>query len=251
MSTDRREGEIPFITTDQMREVDRLMIEEYGILLLQMMEHAGRQLAHLARSRFLDGDPRGKRVLVLSGTGGNGGGGLVCARRLHSWGAHVTVHLSGPASELAEIPRHQLAALRRLAVEVKAPTPGVDLAEVALAEADLIVDALIGYSLRGAPVGISAALIRVANLHGAPILALDVPSGLDSTTGVVHDPTIQATATMTLALPKTGLRAESARLNTGELYLADIGVPPELYAERRLAISVGPIFAKSDLIRLS
>ena len=246
MSTGRKEGEIPFITTDQMREVDRLMIEEYGILLLQMMEHAGRQLAHLGRSRFLDGDPRGKRVLVLSGTGGNGGGGLVCARRLHSWGAHVSVHLSAPASELAEIPRHQLVALERLAVDVKAPA-----GEVALAEADLIVDALIGYSLRGAPAGNSAALIRVANLHGAPILALDVPSGLDSTTGAVHDPTIQAAATMTLALPKTGLCAEGAAANTGELYLADIGVPPELYAEPKLALSVGPIFAKNDVIRLS
>ena len=246
MSTDRKQGEIPFITTDQMREVDRLMIEEYGILLLQMMEHAGRQLSHLARSRFLGGDPRGKRVLVLSGTGGNGGGGLVCARWLHSWGAHVTVHLSGLASELTETPRHQLAALERLAVEVKAPVDGI-----ALADADLIVDALIGYSLRGAPTGSSAALIRVANLHGAPILALDVPSGLDSTTGAVHDPAIRATATMTLALPKTGFRAEGAVASTGELYLADIGVPPELYAEPKLALSVGPIFAKNDVIRLS
>ena len=246
MSRGRREPEVPFITADQMREVDRLMIEEYGILLVQMMEHAGSQLAHLARSRFLDGDPRGKRVLVLSGTGGNGGGGLVCARRLHSWGAHVTVHLSEPASELSEIPLHQFAALERPAVEVKAPT-----GEVALAEADLIVEALIGYGLRGAPAGNSAALIRVANLHGAPALALDVPSGLDSTTGVVHDPTIRATATMTLALPKTGLGAESARTNTGELYLADIGVPPELYAEPKLALSVGPIFAKNEVVRLS
>lgn len=246
MSTDRKQGEIPFITTDQMREVDRLMIEEYGILLLQMMEHAGRQLAHLARSRFLDGDPRGKRVLVLSGTGGNGGGGLVCARRLHSWGAHVTVHLSGPASELAEIPRHQLSALERLAVEVKVPADGIALIDV-----DLIVDALIGYSLRGAPIGSSAALIRVANLHGAPILALDVPSGLDATRGAVHDPAIRATATMTLALPKTGFRAEGAGASAGELYLADIGVPPELYAEPMLALSVGPIFGKTDLMRLS
>ena len=68
---------VPAITTAQMREVDRLMIEVYGIELIQMMENAGRNLAVLARQRFLDGDPAGKRVLALVGSGGNGGGGLV------------------------------------------------------------------------------------------------------------------------------------------------------------------------------
>ena len=246
MSSKRRPFDVPCLTSDQMREVDRLMVEEYGILLVQMMEHAGRHLAHLARSRFLDGEPRRKHVLVLSGKGGKGGGGLVCARRLHSWGAHVTVYLSSPVSELAEAPRRQLAVLERIGVEAKVPN-----GEVALAEADLIVDVLIGYSLRGAPIGNSAAIIRVANLHGAPILALNVPSGFDSTTGTVHEPAIQATATMTLALPKMGLCAKGAGTNTGELYLADIGVPPELYAEPTLGLSVGQIFAQDDPIRLS
>ncbi len=245
MSAGTAKPSIPYVTSDQMREVDRLMIEEYGILLMQMMENAGRHLAHLARRRFMDLDPVGKTVLVLAGTGGNGGGGLVAARRLHSWGAQVTVHLPRPVSELAEVPRHHFTILERLGVEANALN-----GEVALAEADLILDALIGYSLRGDPAGNTAALIRAANLHGAPILALDVPSGLDSTTGVVHEPAIRATATMTLALPKTGLCAEGARVNTGELYLADIGVPPELYAEPALALSVGPIFAHDDVIRL-
>ena len=76
--------DIPYLTTDQMREVDRAMIEDYYIELIQMMENAGRNLAHLARTRFLGGDPRGQHVVVLAGSGGNGGGGLVCARRLHN-----------------------------------------------------------------------------------------------------------------------------------------------------------------------
>ena len=74
--------EIPFLTTDQMREVDRLMIEEYGLELIQMMENAGRNLAGAGRDLFLAGDPVGQRVAILCGTGGNGGGGLVAARRL-------------------------------------------------------------------------------------------------------------------------------------------------------------------------
>ena len=88
--------DIPFITTEQMREVDRLMVDVYGISLPQMMENAGRNLARAARTLFLDSDPRGKRVAVLCGGGGNGGGGMVCARRLITWGADVTVWLTRP-----------------------------------------------------------------------------------------------------------------------------------------------------------
>ena len=78
---------IPFITTDQMREVDRAMMEDYGIDLAKMMENAGRELAQLARSRFLAGSPKAKRVAVLAGTEGSGGGGLMCARRLNQLGS--------------------------------------------------------------------------------------------------------------------------------------------------------------------
>ena len=70
LSIDRDQPHVPYITTDQMREVDRIMVEEYGIQLLQMMEHAGRNLAHLAQRRFLEGDPGGRKVLVLAGNGG-------------------------------------------------------------------------------------------------------------------------------------------------------------------------------------
>jgi NAD(P)H-hydrate epimerase len=78
-------GEIPYLTSDQMVEVDRAMIETYEIELIQMMENAGRNLAHLARGRFLGGDPRGKKIVVLAGTGGNGGGALVCAALKQLW----------------------------------------------------------------------------------------------------------------------------------------------------------------------
>ena len=245
MSTDSDQPHVPYITTDQMREVDRAMVEEYGIQLIQMMENAGRNLAHLARHRFLGGDPRGRRVLVLAGTGGNGGGGLVCARRLHSWGAEVEVWVTAQPSQLAEVTRHQLAILEQMEAPVQ-----VAGEEAEPPTADLIVDALIGYSLHGAPQGTTAALIRAANGHGAPILALDVPSGIDSTTGIVHDPAIRATATLTLALPKQGFRSQAAREQIGELYLRDISVPPDLYGRAPLGLDVGPIFATEEVVRL-
>ena len=95
MSLRQIHHQIPYLTTQQMIEVDRVMIEDLLIDLPRMMENAGRNLADLARRRFLDGDPRGKSVVVLAGAGGNGGGALVCARRL-------TTDISVPPSLYAE-----------------------------------------------------------------------------------------------------------------------------------------------------
>ena len=239
------EGEVPSLTTDQMIEVDRAMMQDMRIELIQMMENAGRHLAHLARVRFFDGDPRGKTVVVLAGTGGNGGGALVCARRLHTWGAHVQIILTHPPANFTPVPAHQLDIVQRMNIPV---AEAGALAQVQSPQ--LIMDGLIGYRLKGAPLGTVADLIRWANAQAAPILALDVPSGVDGTSGTVFDPAIRATATMTLALPKAGLRAPGARAQVGELYLADIGVPPTLYAEPALSLHVGALFAESEILRL-
>ena len=237
--------DIPYLTTEQMIEVDRLMIEDYHIELIQMMENAGRGLAHLARRRFLDDQPDGKTIAVLAGTGGNGGGALVCARRLHNYGARVAVYTSRPAEEFRPVPAHQLDILARMGLSI-ADAGGLEHA----GRPDLVVDGVIGYSLKGAPRGGSADLIRWANRRNAPILALDVPSGMDASSGTVYDPVMQADATLTLALPKEGLRTPGIEPLLGELYLADISVPPGLYAEPSLGLEVGPIFAQSDILFL-
>jgi len=243
---------LPALSTPQMIEVDRVMMEDYQISLTQMMENAGRNLAHLARERFLGGDPRGQKITVLAGPGGNGGGALVCARRLHNWGATVSVMTAKAAEAFAPVPGQQLTILQRLGV------PVASAQAVNETKAALVIDGLIGYSLRGAPRGAAAELIRWANRQPAPILALDVPSGLDANDGAVYDPAIRATATMTLALPKAGLLAETAAPqpgaqvhdHVGELYLADISVPPALYAGPAWQLGVGPIFARSDIVRI-
>jgi NAD(P)H-hydrate epimerase len=211
-----------------------------------MMENAGRNLAHLARKRFLNGHPGGKRIVVLAGTGGNGGGALVCDRRLSIWGTNVSVYTTQPDDAFTPIPAHQLDILHRMQVPVNAVR-----AVSRLDAPDLIVDGIIGYSLSGAPYGTAADLIRWVNDQTVPVLSLDAPSGVDTTSGTVFDPAIRATATMTLALPKEGLRASGVAANVGELYLADISVPPTLYEEPALKLKVGSIFAQSDIIRLS
>lgn len=238
-------GDIPYLTADQMIEVDRLMIEDYKIELIQMMENAGLSLAHLARARFFRGNVIGKKVTVMAGTGGNGGGAMVCARRLFNYGARVTVCLTKPDDTYTGVPARQLSILVRMGVEV---AEGDEIS--VLPGPDLIIDGIIGYSLRGAPRGTAGNMIRWANWQVAPILALDVPSGVDAMTGTACDPAIKAVATMTLALPKAGLRASCVGERVGELYLADISVPPELYAEPSLGLHVGHIFAESDIVRL-
>lgn len=245
MGIPRIEGEVPFVSTAQMIAVDRAMMDDLRIDLRQIMENAGRALAQLARVRFLDGDPRGRRVVVLAGTGGNGGGAMVCARRLHGWGASVEVRVTADDEGFAPVPRHQLEILRRMGVWVR------DGDDMALARRPcLVIDGVLGYCLRGAPRGASARLIRWAGSVGAPVLSLEAPSGIDATSGTVHQPAVRATATMTLALPTQGLRVPEVEARVGELYVADIGVPPALYAGPELGLCVGPMFARADIMRV-
>ncbi|TDI37560.1 MAG: NAD(P)H-hydrate epimerase [Acidobacteria bacterium] len=234
---------IPTVTRDQMVEVDRSMIEDFGIELLQMMENAGRHLAQLARDRFLVGDACGKEVAVLAGSGGNGGGALVAARRLHDWGANVEIALMRPVDAYDGVPAHQLRIAQKIGIRivVAEDEPLSDGPEV-------ILDGMVGYGLRGPPKGAIADAVRWAKAQPAPVLALDIPTGLDATTGETTQLTVKATATMTLALPKAGLAVLGAEEFTGQLYLADIGVPNAVY--RQLGVEVDPIFSGSDLLRL-
>jgi NAD(P)H-hydrate epimerase len=233
---------IPSVTVDQMREVDRLMVEELCIELIQMMENAGRCLAQHVRSE-LGGDVEGRRIAVLAGRGGNGGGGMAAARRLAIWGADVTVLLGNDPDAFQGVPGHQLAILRRIGVPIRSPKQ-TGMADTTSAEH--LVDALIGYSLKGAPTGSVASLINAANASGRPITALDIPSGLSGDTGIAAEPTVMAATTLTLALPKVGLLRPEAQPYVGRLYVADISVPQLIYD--RLGISVGSIFRESDIV---
>lgn len=229
--------EVPAVTTPQMREVDRIAVEETGPNLYQMMENAGRNLAEMALER-LGGDWRQARIVVLAGAGGNGGGGITAARHLANRGARVGLCLAAP-DRLTEVPAWQ----RKVFQSTSAKE--LEFSNLPTAPPDLILDALIGYGLLSAPQGIFAELIRWANRTGAPIIALDVPSGMDSTTGATPGESIHASATMTLALPKLGL-AQSA---VGELVLADIGIPEETY--RRIGIAYRSPFGNRFRVPLS
>jgi NAD(P)H-hydrate epimerase len=239
---------IPALTPDQMSQVDRIMVDDFGVTVLQLMEVAGQAVAAWARERFLGGDALGKRVLVLAGSGGNGGDGMVAARFLHGWGGHPLVWLSHEAATLQGAPAQQLRSLHTFDLPIHPPLEPDQPWPGALPDADLIVDALLGFGLSGPPSGPAARLITAANAHPAPVLAIDLPSGLDARTGNPYDPCIRADATLTLALPKTGLLAAAARPVIGELAVADIGIPAEVYA--RVGVQVEPLFGERSIIRV-
>jgi NAD(P)H-hydrate epimerase len=232
---------LPILTTKQMIEVDRLMIEEWGITLFQMMENAGRNFGELARLQ-LGGTLQGKRVAVLCGNGNNGSGGMVAARHLHNWGAYVEIMLIGDENRLKDVPAHQWRILQKM---------GISRSALELSRADLILDAMLGYGVKGDPRPLFADWIHLANKSGRPILSLDSPSGLDTTTGMPGSPCIHASVTLTLALPKTGLLASTASPFVGDLYLADISVPPELYAAPSLGLQVSSPFADGTIVKLT
>lgn len=204
---------VPAVSADEMREIDRVAVEDVGLELLQMMENAGRNLA----GRVLERHPG--EVAVLAGNGGNGGGGLACARHLQNRGVSVTVILDRAADALDGAAAVQ----HRILDEMDAHVATSDASEESI-EADVIVDSLVGYGLRGEPRGRTRELIDRANAAETPIVSLDAPSGLDATTGDRPGSVVEPDEILTLALPKTGL------LEAGTpLYLADIGIPRTVY----------------------
>ncbi len=222
---------IGWLTTEQMIEVDRVMVEDLHIDVIQMMENAGRNLAWAAIDLFAPAE-----VTICVGSGGNGGGGLVAARHLHNAGVAVHVVLGADRNRFTPVPAHQLDIVERMKL------PIVDHISN---ETGLIIDAVIGFSLRGAPRGRAAVVMEAIEASDAPTLSLDVPSGLDSTTGGTHGLHIRAQATLTLALPKVGLREVDA---VGELFVTDISVPASVYKD--LHAGPAPDFSMSPTVAI-
>lgn len=208
---------VPAVTEAEMREIDRIATEETGPNLFQMMENAGRNLASLAL-QILNEHWKNARVVVLAGGGANGGGAICAGRHLANRDVGVELCIAEPG-RMAEASSLQRRIFRSTAGRE------VEARHMQKTAPDLIVDGLIGYGLKGAPRGTVADLIQWADDCGAQIVSLDVPSGVDASSGETPGRFIKPGRTITLALPKTGLLPE----RTGELFLSDIGIPAGVY----------------------
>ncbi len=194
--------------------------EKYRTYLTQQIEHAGRSLAILAKEHFLQHHLSGQQVAVLAGVSSNGGSALVCARRLHSLGVDVQVFMTDTDERMAAVTLRQKQLLKQIGVPVHLGTelPG-DL------EYDLIIDGIMESSATQKLCGLSMEMIHWINAGNEKVIAIDLPSGLNSRSNRGAAAIVEADATLTLAMPKESMFTERAKHYIGSLYLGDMRVP--------------------------
>ena len=216
------------VTAGEMKALDRAAIEEYGISGLVLMENAGRQAVELVRSVL--GEVRGKVITIFIGKGNNGGDGLVMARHLLNMGAEVKVLSMVNPEEISGDAAVNLDIWRKMDQKVFAlhHGDGINVVKLVLMNTDMIVDAIYGTGFKGGLAEKAGRVIEALNGSGRPILAVDIPSGLEADTGRTNGACIRADYTITFGLPKLGLILEPGADYTGQLTVADISIPAVL-----------------------
>lgn len=219
---------LKYITSQQMKEIDRRTIEEFGIPSLILMENAGSGAAKVALDMVKNSD--NKKVICVSGRGSNGGDGFVCARHLLNNGVDTKVFLIGELSQLKGDAKINFDILRKMKAKIEILKTDKDfkLFKEKLRNAQLIIDAIFGIGLSGEIKGPYSMVIRAINQSKKSILAIDVPSGLDATTGNILGVCIKAKKTVTFGLPKAGFTKNHGLSYTGELIIVDISIPKQL-----------------------
>ncbi len=213
------------VTPDEMRAIDSRAIDGMGIPGLTLMESAGMGTVEFIESEL--GDPAGAGVVVVCGKGNNGGDGFVIARGLTELGAEVGVFLLGRAGELTGDARANYMRLDPECICELMDERGLPNLISEIDDAELIVDAIFGTGFKGAARGLHSEVIAAINASGRPVLAVDVPSGLDASTGAREGECINAAWTCTMALPKLGFYLHPGREAAGIVHVVDIGIPEE------------------------
>jgi hydroxyethylthiazole kinase-like uncharacterized protein yjeF len=216
-----------YATREDVRAFDRHCIETLGIPGIVLMENAGRQIADVARAMLDRGEFR--HCLILAGRGNNGGDAFVVARHLAIHGYMCEVILIGNRDDAKGDAATNMDIFQAMGGYVRGldGATGEILRELAptFCGADLIIDGLLGTGTQGEIREPYAGVITAVNAIGRPIIAIDIPSGLDCDTGRPLGPTIRAAKTVTMAARKTGFQNPESRQFTGEIILADIGAP--------------------------
>jgi len=219
MTANPESGTLGDLTSEQVARLDAAAADS-GVSTLQLMEIAGWQVARCAW-RHLGGTAN---LGVMAGYGNNGGDGLVAARHLATWGCTVRVLVLAEDERVSGVVLDHVISARRCGVDVVV-NADPDAVRGVMVGADLVIDAILGTGLRSAPREPQASGIRAINESGIPVLSVDVPSGLDATTGEAFDPTVRAALTCTLTAMKRGLRRRDAAAHAGAVWIADIGMP--------------------------
>ncbi len=220
----------PVLGTQAQREADRLTIESFGLPGVVLMETAGRGVA--SHIEHLLGTVAGKQVDILAGKGNNGGDGYVIGRVLHSRGARVRIWAMGTADEMPPDAAHH----RRLVEEMACHTSDEELPIHPLTgsvsfRTDLCVDALLGTGLSRPLRPNLRSVVEYLNAQRAPVVAVDIPTGLHADTGEVLGAAVRAQSTVTMAALKPGLLLNEGPDHAGSIKTVDIGIPPHVFSE--------------------
>lgn len=205
------------VTAQEIKQLDKVAIERYGISSLVLMENAGRAVAQEV-VKILKGR-RKPRVGIFCGSGNNGGDGFVAARHLVNLGIRVDIFLLGRAA-LTSDAAVNYRILKRCGYKIQERVK-----TAAIRQCDVIVDALFGVGLNRDVVDPFKTAIETINAAGKRVVAVDVPSGLDATSGKIHGVCVKASRTVTFSFPKTGFFKNKGPQVAGKIIVADIGIP--------------------------
>jgi NAD(P)H-hydrate epimerase len=215
------------VTASQMKRLDALAIKRYGIPALLLMENAGRSAAEEALKML---PKKGKRrVAVFCGYGNNGGDGFVCARHLINKGIAVQIYFVGKKKKFSEETKINYQILRKMKQKFVLIKSINALSKFSreIKKCHLIVDGIFGIGIKGMLDKFYQRLIAFLNATKIPMLALDIPSGLDADSGMALGAAIQARTTVTFGLAKKGLLLPKAKKFVGKLKISDISLPNE------------------------
>ncbi len=223
------------VTAQQMKNIDRRAIRDFGIPGPVLMENAASALM-AEMEKFFDG-LAGVRVGILCGKGNNGGDGLALARRLSIRGVPVRVALLAPFAAVGGEAKINLAILRKMDVDIQQDASPRLLADV-ISWSDIIVDALLGVGLSAPLKGVYARVVDRVNASGRPVVAVDIPTGIEADTGAVLGTAIRADLTVTMALLKRGLVLNPGAQYAGTVRVADIGIPAEVIEKEKITVEL-------------
>ena len=239
---------------NQMREIDKKAIEDFGISEIVLMENAGRKVAE-AVCQVL-GTVSKKSICILSGSGNNGGDALAAARYLSNFGARIKVFLIGNKNHRTESLNTQMKTLRAMGTELQIleTDRAWERLQVTLRFSDAIVDGVLGTGFTGQLRPAVLRLVRLVNSTNKPVISIDIPSGVEADSGQVGETAINATYTVTLGLPKFGHYICPGASYVGKLIVDDIGIPSQLLnddihqtaIDNELAVTLLPIRPKDS-----
>ncbi|MCB1046278.1 MAG: NAD(P)H-hydrate epimerase, partial [Calditrichaeota bacterium] len=213
------------LSVEQMKEMDRASVEDLGLAALCLMENAGRGCADLLARRIEEWNC--SWPAILCGTGNNGGDGYVIARMLANRGIDCTIFALGKPAGLSPETAANRAIVEKMGLELVPVTNPAELPD--LREFDLLIDCVLGTGLKGAARTLTGALIGLINDSGVPVVAIDIPSGVQGDTGLALGPAVIARETLTMAAPKRGLVLQPGRELSGPWTTVDIGYDTGLF----------------------